>query len=136
MVLRFSLDRFCANLDEFVGEQRLGLITNPSGVDARLVSTIDRLHKTSQLVALYGPEHGVRGHFQAGEEVSTDRDARTGLPVYSLYGEVRKPTQEMLAGVDALVFDLQDVGCRYYTYLYTLLYTLQAGAEFDLPIID
>ncbi|MCK9525073.1 MAG: DUF1343 domain-containing protein [Limnochordia bacterium] len=134
MTLRFSIDHFCANLPKYAGTSRLGLITNPSGVDSKLTSTIDRLHETGRLVALYGPEHGVRGHFQAGEKVQTYDDPQTGLPVFSLYGDVRKPTREMLVGVDALVIDLQDVGCRFYTYLYTLLYALEAAREFDLPI--
>lgn len=135
MALRFGIDHFCANLDKFAANQTLGLITNPSGVDSKLLSTIDSLHETGQLVALYGPEHGVRGHFQAGEQVRVYSDPKTNLPVYSLYGDTRKPTEEMLAGVDILLFDLQDVGCRFYTYLYTLLYALQAAAEFDLPMI-
>ena len=138
MALRFSIDHFCANLDKYAdpgSTRRLGLITNPSGVDSKLRSTIDRLHETGRLAALFGPEHGVRGHFQAGEKVQAYRDPRTDLPVYSLYGDVRKPTEEMLTGIDALVFDLQDVGCRFYTYLYTLLYALEAAREFKLPII-
>lgn len=134
MALRCGVDRFYAEFDSYVGQKTIGLITNHSGVDAELVSTIDLLHRTGRLVALFGPEHGVRGYIQAGEEVGFHHDPKTGLPVYSLYGEVKKPTQAMLEGVDALVFDLQDVGCRFYTYLYTLLYALEAAAEFGLPI--
>ena len=135
MTLKFGLDLLCANFDKYIGKDKIGLITNPSGVDPNLVSSIDLLHQTGQLVALYGPEHGVRGHIQAGERVSSYRDEKTDLPVYSLYGETRKPTREMLDGVDVLVFDLQDVGCRFYTYLYTLLYAMQAAAEYDLGIV-
>lgn len=135
MALRFGIDHFCANLDQFAANQNFGLITNPSGIDSELVSSIDRLHETGRLVALYGPEHGVRGHVQAGKKVTASRDPKTDLPVYSLYGDTRKPTAEMLSDVDVLVYDIQDVGCRFYTYLYTLLYALQAAAEFDLPII-
>jgi len=135
MPLQFGVDQFCTQPDRYVANQRLGLITNPSGVDSQLVSTIDRLQQTGQLVALYGPEHGVRGHVQAGEKVATYRDPKTNLPVYSLYGKTKKPTEEMLAGVDTLVFDLQDAGCRFYTYLYTLLYALQASAKYQIPLI-
>lgn len=135
MPLQFGVDQFCTHPDRYVANHRLGLITNPSGVDSQLVSTIDRLQQTGQLVALYGPEHGVRGHVQAGEKVATYRDPKTNLPVYSLYGKTKKPTEEMLAGVDTLVFDLQDAGCRFYTYLYTLLYALQASAKYQIPLI-
>lgn len=135
MPLQFGVDQFCTHPDRYVANHRLGLITNPSGVDSQLVSTIDRLQQTGQLVALYGPEHGVRGHVQAGEKVATYRDPKTNLPVYSLYGRTKKPTEEMLAGVDTLVFDLQDAGCRFYTYLYTLLYALQASAKYQIPLI-
>jgi uncharacterized protein YbbC (DUF1343 family) len=135
MPLQFGVDQFCTHPDRYVANHRLGLITNPSGVDSQLVSTIDRLQQTGQLVALYGPEHGVRGHVQAGEKVATYRDPKTNLPVYSLYGRAKKPTEEMLAGVDTLVFDLQDAGCRFYTYLYTLLYALQASAKYQIPLI-
>ena len=124
-----------ANVTKYVGDRRIGLVTNPSAVDSRLRSTLDLLAPTGQLSALFGLEHGVRGHVQAGEKVATMVDEKTGLPVYSLYGETRKPTPEMLASVDCLVFDLQDVGCRFYTYLYSLLYLLEASASYQLPII-
>ena len=94
--------------------KRVGLITNPTGVNANLVSTIDVLKAAPgvNLVALYGPEHGVRGDIHAGDKVETARDAKTGLPVFSLYGKTRKPTPEMLKDVDVLVYDIQDIGCR------------------------
>ena len=98
--------------------KRVGLVTNPSGVDSQLNSTIDILHAAPEvnLVALYGPEHGVRGDAYAGDKVSDSRDSRTGLPVFSLYGATRKPTPEMLEGIDVMVYDIQDVGVRSYTY--------------------
>ena len=85
--------------------KRIGLITNPTGVDAELNSTIDILHaaKGVDLAALFAPEHGVRGDVAAGASVANQKDARTGLRVYSLYGATKKPTREMLAGLDALV---------------------------------
>jgi uncharacterized protein YbbC (DUF1343 family) len=120
-----------------VSGRRVGLVASPSSVDAALISSIERLrqHPQVRLAALFGPEHGVRGSAQAGDHVATDADPLTGAPVYSLYGDSRKPTPEMLAGLDALLFDLQDVGARFYTYLSTLVYILQAGAETNLPVI-
>lgn len=141
--------------------KRIGLITNPSGVDARLRSSIDRLREAEgvRLIALYGPEHGVRGDAQAGEYVPFYTDAASGLPVFSLYGPTMKPPAGMLTdidatmrsfdtshadkklepsttrGLDALLFDIQDVGTRVYTYQATLAYALQACAESGLELI-
>ena len=135
MALQLGVEKFCNNLAKYVGRKRLGLITNPSGVDQRLRTTSDLLQAAGQLVALFAPEHGVGAHIQAGEPVAFHRDAQTGLPVYSLYGSTKKPTPEMLDGVDVLIFDLQDVGCRFYTYVQTLLYALEAAAELAREII-
>ncbi|MFP3984323.1 MAG: exo-beta-N-acetylmuramidase NamZ domain-containing protein [Desulfurivibrionaceae bacterium] len=112
-------------------EGRVGLVTNPTGVDSRLRSTVDILFQAEEvdLVALYGPEHGIRGNRRAGSRVANTIDPETGLPVYSLYGGTRKPTPEMLAGVDLLVFDLQDIGCRSYTHISTLGLVMEAAAE-------
>ena len=90
--------------------KRVGLVTNPSGVDSQMNSTIDILYNAPgvNLVALYGPEHGVRGDVYAGGKVSDSKDSTTGLPVYSLYGETRKPTADMLKGVDVMVYDIQE----------------------------
>ena len=98
--------------------KRVGLVTNPSGVDRYLNSTVDILFNAPgvELVALYGPEHGVRGDMYAGDKVADSRDAATGLPVHSLYGSTRKPTDAMLEGVDVMVYDIQDVGARYFNY--------------------
>ena len=120
--------------------KRVGLVTNPTGVDSRLVSTIDILDSaakrgTFQLVALYGPEHGVRGNVTAGERVASGRDPKSGVPVLSLYGATRKPTPQMLAGVDLLVFDIQDIGTRSYTYLSTLGRVMEAAAENHIPVL-
>jgi uncharacterized protein YbbC (DUF1343 family) len=122
---------------DLVAGRRIGLIASPSSVDAALNSSIERLRAAPnvQLVALYGPEHGVRGSAQAGDEVSTYVDPLTGIPVYSLYGDTKKPTTDMLQGVDALVYDLQDGGVRFYTYLSTLVYVLEASAEQGIPVI-
>lgn len=111
--------------------KRVGLITNPTGVDNELRSTIDILHEAPNvnLMALYGPEHGVRGDVHAGDHVSDQRDPATGLPVYSLYGKTRKATPEMLKDVDVLVYDIQDIGCRSFTYISTLGLAMEAAAE-------
>lgn len=102
--------------------KRVGLITNPTGVDNALRSTIDILHESPEvnLVALFAPEHGVRGDVAAGKKVGTSTDAATGVKVYSLYGATRKPTAEMLKDVDVLVYDIQDNGCRSYTFISTM----------------
>ncbi|MBD1378953.1 exo-beta-N-acetylmuramidase NamZ family protein [Metabacillus arenae] len=122
---------------ELLKGKNVGLITNPTGVDKELNSVADRLYENSNvnLVALYGPEHGVRGDAQAGQYVEQYTDERTGLPVYSLYGQTRKPTPEMLENVDVLLFDIQDVGTRFYTYIYTMAYAMEAAAENDVEFI-
>lgn len=118
------------NFDVLKGK-RVGLITNPTGVDQHLESTIDILFKAPgvKLVALYGPEHGVRGDYSAGEHVDFYTDPVTNLPVYSLYGKTRKPTPEMLKDIDILVYDIQDNGCRSYTYISTMGVAMEAAAE-------
>jgi uncharacterized protein YbbC (DUF1343 family) len=116
---------------------RVGLVTNPSGVDRHLRSTIDILHEAPEvnLVALYGPEHGVRGDAYAGDTVAGGNDSRTGLPVYSLYGSTREPTPEMLKGVDIMVYDIQDVGTRCYTFISTLGLVMRACAKAGIPVL-
>ena len=117
--------------------KRVGLVTNPSGVDRDLVSTIDILHSAPEveLVALYGPEHGVRGDVYAGGKISDTTDPKTGLPVYSLYGSTRKPTSEMLKGVDVMVYDIQDVGVRSYTFISTLGLVMEACAPLGIEVV-
>lgn len=117
--------------------KRVGLVTNPSGVDNGLRSDIDILHEAPnvKLVALFGPEHGVRGDAHAGDAVKNDSDATTGLPVYSLYGKNRKPTSEMLKGIDVLVYDIQDIGCRSYTFISTLGNIMEAAAANNIEVI-
>ncbi len=117
--------------------KRVGLITNPTGVDSRLRSTIDILASAPgvTLAALFGPEHGVRGDHAAGDRVDSDTDRVTGLPVYSLYGRTRKPTPEMLKGIDILVYDIQDIGCRSYTYISTMGLAMEAAAGSNIPFL-
>ncbi|MFZ4450472.1 exo-beta-N-acetylmuramidase NamZ family protein [Salibacterium aidingense] len=122
---------------DLIEEKRVGLITNPTGVDKELNSIVDRLHNDPDvnLTSLYGPEHGVRGNAQAGDYIEYYIDETTGLPVYSLYGQTRKPTPEMLEDVDVLLFDIQDVGTRFYTYIYTMAYAMEAAQENDIEFM-
>lgn len=117
--------------------KRVGLITNPTGVTRGLESAVDLMAQATdfKLAALFGPEHGVRGDAQAGAAVADHLDARTGLAAYSLYGATRKPTPAMLAGLDVLVFDIQDIGARYYTYPWTLGLVMQAAREAGIGVI-
>ena len=109
--------------------KRVGIITNHTGLDAQGKSTVDLLTHAPgiQVVALFGPEHGLAGRLD--ENVSSGKDPATGLPVYSLYGENRRPTDEMLQGIDALVFDIQDAGVRFYTYTVTMGYCMEEAAK-------
>lgn len=117
--------------------RRVGLVTNPSGVDRFMRSTIDILYNAPgvNLVALYGPEHGVRGDVYAGGHITDSVDEATGLPVYSLYGATRKPTPEMLEGIDVMVYDIQDVGVRSYTFISTLGLVMEACSEAGIEVM-
>ena len=113
---------------------RVGLVTNHTGRNRTGRSTIDVLHKAPgvKLVALFSPEHGIRG--AADDKVSDSKDEQTGLPIFSLYGETRRPTPDQLKAVDALVFDIQDIGTRYYTYIATLGYVMEEAAKAGRPV--
>ena len=134
--VELGVDRLMEN-PEILKGKRVGLITNPTGINAERTSIVDLFYQSDdfELTALYGPEHGVRGDAQAGSTVSSYIDDVTGLPVYSLYGATKKPTAEMLQDVDVLVFDIQDVGTRYYTYIYTMAYAMEAAAENGIPFV-
>lgn len=116
---------------------RVGLVTNPTGVDNDLRSDVDILHaaKNVKLVALFGPEHGVRGNVHAGDAVANDSDPATGLLVYSLYGKYRTPSDEMLKNIDVLVYDIQDIGCRSFTYISTLANIMKAAARNHIKVV-
>jgi len=120
--------------------KRVGLITNPTGFDNSMNSTIDVLFEAPNvnLVALFGPEHGVRGDVHAGDKIESMKDSKTGLPVLSLYGTTRKPTKEMLEGIDVLVYDIQDIGSRSFTYISTMGLAMEAAAEnnIDFVVLD
>ena len=136
-MVKTGLDVLLAEKLDLLRGRRVGLVTNPTGVTSDLESTVDVLHRALgvQLAALFGPEHGFRASAPDGVAVASGREARTGLPVHSLYGPTKKPTPEMLAGLDVLVFDLQDCGARFYTYTWTLRYCLEAAAENRLPLL-
>jgi uncharacterized protein YbbC (DUF1343 family) len=115
--------------------KRVGLITNQASVDSagRPTRLVLKHAPGVRLVALFAPEHGISGDIRAGRHVSFHRDPLTGLPVYPLYGDTRRPTAAMLAGLDALVFELQDIGCRSYTYISTMIEAMDAAGEFGIP---
>jgi uncharacterized protein YbbC (DUF1343 family) len=116
---------------------RVGLVTNHTGIDRNRRSDIDLLveHPAIDLVALYSPEHGIRGEERAGAAIASGIDEQTGLPVHSLYGDIRKPTPEMLDGVDVLLFDMQDIGARFYTYVSTMALAMEAAGEVGIPFV-
>ena len=135
--VRLGIDILKENDFNVLKGKRVGLITNPTGVNRYLKSTVDILHESPDvdLVALYGPEHGVRGNYTAGEKVANTIDPVTGIPVYSLYGKTRRPTEESLKDIDVLVIDIQDIGCRSYTYISTMGYCMEAAAEYGKEFI-
>jgi uncharacterized protein YbbC (DUF1343 family) len=123
---------------ELLAGERVGLIVHPASINARFEHAADIFFDDPRirLTALFGPQHGIRGETQDNMiEWQSFRDSRTGLPAFSLYGETRKPTAEMLAGVDVLVFDVQDVGTRVYTFIYTMALAMQAAREVGLRFI-
>ena len=130
-MVQLGVERLLDERADAVEDDRLGLITNPSGTDSGLDTTIDLLddREAFDLRKLFGPEHGIRGDAQAGVKVGDTTDERTGLPVKSLYGEQRQLRPEMISDVDTIIYDMQDVGCRFYTLIYTLAYALEGVAE-------
>lgn len=126
--MKVGLERIDEFIHLFKGH-RVGLITNPTGINQNFQSTIDILSDKVNITALFSPEHGIRGNLQAGVHLEPYNDEKTGVMVYSLYGNTRKPTPEMLDHLDVLVFDMQDVGARFYTYLYTMAYAMIACQE-------
>ncbi|MGQ0640439.1 MAG: exo-beta-N-acetylmuramidase NamZ family protein [Gemmatimonadaceae bacterium] len=129
--IRLGIDVLLTDSMHVIRGKRVGLITNHSGRDAAGVSTIDRLARAPgvRLTALYGPEHGLRGVAKAGEHVASSVDSATGVPIHSLYGETRTPTAAMMNDVDVLVFDIQDIGSRTYTYPWTMTVSAEAATK-------
>jgi uncharacterized protein YbbC (DUF1343 family) len=131
-MVKTGLEIILASRLDLLDSARVGLIVNPASINSRFQHAADLFYQHPQinLTALFGPQHGIRGETQDNMiEWRTFRDQRTGLPAYSLYGETRKPTPEMLADVDVLVFDIQDVGTRVYTFVYTMALAMEAAGE-------
>ena len=136
-LVRPGIEVLLADSLHLVRGLRVGLVTNHTGIDSEGIPTIDRLdeHPEIDLVALYSPEHGIRGTVEAGIRVADEIDPDTGLPIHSLYGSTLKPTQAMLEGIDILLFDIQDIGTRYYTYVYTMALAMEAAGEAGIPFL-
>lgn len=126
--VRLGIDNIDQYQHLFTGK-RVGLITNQTGVNSQLQSTIDVLYEKTDLIALFSPEHGLRGNAEAGADIAAATDMRTGLPIYSLYGDTKKPTAQMLENIDVLCFDIQDVGTRFYTYMSTMALAMESAKE-------
>lgn len=135
--LKLGNELLMSKYHHLVEGKRVGLVTNQSGVNSRGVSTIDVLagDKSVRLTALYGPEHGIDGAASAGEYVESYTHPELGIPVYSLYGSTRMPTAAMLENIDVLVFDIQDIGARSYTYMSTLNYCMVAAQKYNKPVL-
>jgi uncharacterized protein YbbC (DUF1343 family) len=137
-VVRPGIETFLADVPARLRGKRVALITNNTGIDRAGTPDIDLIarHPDLKLVALLAPEHGIRGTVEAGEEINDERDARTGVPIYSLYkSEDRGPTDEMLKGVDVIVYDLQEVGGRTWTYVSTMALAMQAAKRKGIPFV-
>jgi uncharacterized protein YbbC (DUF1343 family) len=134
--VRPGIEVLLADSAHLVRDRRVGLVTNQSGVDASGVSDVVRLRAAGvRLVALFSPEHGFRGAADPGAAVASSVDSATGLPIYSLYGRTSAPTDEMLAGIDVLLVDLQDAGARYYTYITTTVDVMEAASRKGIPVV-
>ncbi len=129
-------ERFLGSVWRELAGRCVGIVTNQTGVTSQLETVVDAIRRNPQIClrAIYSPEHGLRGDQTAGAYVTSYVDSRTGLPVYSLYGATRRPSATMLAGVDVLLFDIQDVGDRTYTYISTLAYVMQAAKTHGKPV--
>jgi len=135
--VKTGIDVLCDNGFAPLQGKRVGLVTNPTGVNRDLVSTVDLLANAPgvTLAALYAPEHGVRGNVTAGAKVATYTDTQTGVKVWSIYGATTKPTAAMLAGIDVMVYDIQDIGSRSYTFISSMGKCMEACAENGIPFI-
>jgi uncharacterized protein YbbC (DUF1343 family) len=133
--VQLGIDVLAADNYRLLQGKRVGLITNQTGVDSHGVRTRVLLRRHCNLVSLFTPEHGLDGTEKAGRYVPTRRDRVTGRIAYSLYGPTRKPTAKMLDGIDVLVFDMQDIGCRGYTYISTMGRCMEAAGEANIPFV-
>ncbi len=135
VTVKTGLDRVVENdFQDFRGK-KLGIICNHSSVSKAGEHIIDLFHEKCDVKAIFAPEHGVRGDEAAGVKIDDQRDKNTGIKIYSLYGKIKKPTPEMLKNIDILVYDIQDIGLRFYTYISTLSYCMTAAAESNIEFI-
>lgn len=132
--VQLGIDHFFEDKGSLVKNKRVGLVTNHTGVDSNLKSTASHFREKSNLVALFSPEHGIYGDYQADAKVAHSK-TKEGVRIYSLHGETRRPTSEMLKGIDILVYDIQEIGCRSYTYASTLFYVMEEAAKRKIPVI-
>ena len=132
--VRLGIDRVGEFRSLFIGK-RTGLITNQTGIDAHGTPSAQLLAKAVQLVALFSPEHGMHGNVREGASIAHGTDPQTGLRVYSLYGNTKRPTEDMLKDIDVLCFDIQDVGARFYTYISTMAYAMEACARYHKQFV-
>lgn len=133
-MIKLGIDNIDSEADYF-RNKRVGLITNPTGLDSRHRSTIDVLQEKTNLTCLFAPEHGVRGHLQAGVRFESEVDAESGIMTYSLYTKDKKPTKAMMDLLDVLCIDIQDAGSRFYTYIYTMAHAMMACKEYDKEFV-
>ena len=135
--VKLGIDVLRENNFDILKGKNVGLITNQTGVDNKLIPTIDILSQAQEvnLIALFGPEHGVRGDVEGGKYVEFYYDSKTNLPIYSLYGKTRKPTKEMLQNIDVLIYDIQDIGVRSYTFISTMGLAMEAAAENNIEFV-
>ena len=136
-MVKFGIDVLRDGQFKMLDGKRVGVVANPASVDSNLISTVTLLAqaKNVNVVALYGPEHGIWGDEYAGQQIKDRPDPHTGLPVYSIYGKTRKPTTRMILPIETMVFDLQDIGSRSYTYISTLKMCMEACADFNIEMI-
>jgi uncharacterized protein YbbC (DUF1343 family) len=135
-MVKSGLDVFLQRHKNLLFGKRIAIVANPSSINSEYQSIVDVFYaeKRWQLAALFGPEHGLRGEMQDQELCETYRDSLTNLPVFSLYGQHLKPEPRMLENIDAVVFDMQDVGSRYYTFIYTLSYVMEVCGSREIPV--
>ena len=132
--LKLGIERLAEYRAVFTGK-RVGLITNQTGIDSEGTSSAVLLSRVTQLTALFSPEHGIQGNEREGASIGHSTDPRTGQPVYSLYGNTKRPTPEMLKDIDILCFDIQDVGARFYTYISTMAYAMEECARYKKQFV-
>ena len=132
--LQLGIERLPHYREVFAGK-RVGLITNQTGIDSGGTASAVLLGRVAQVTALFSPEHGLQGNEREGAVIGHSSDPRTGLPVYSLYGSTKRPTPEMLKDIDVLCFDIQDVGARFYTYISTMAYAMEACARLNKQFV-